>query len=185
MKSSVNTNIVKKWHEYRDCLCSVYSHQPVQCTLNVFNTVRFIRLSLTKMLYYALRHISNLIISRFEHFLHRSILYYFLLFKICDSYGQLYTRSTFEFPSRVNLSGPTLYCIAQTLVNKADTKRTSRCNKVDAVKLQVEFTFTKGSEVRDLSMMGMGNSDISDSKSKVCMNIVRCMLLQTKLYKAL
>ena len=26
--------------------------------------------------------------------------------------------------------------------------RTSRCNKVDAVRLQVKFTFTKGSEVR-------------------------------------
>ena len=25
------------------------------------------------------------------------------------------SRSTFEFPSRVNLSGPSLYCIAQTL----------------------------------------------------------------------
>ena len=24
-------------------------------------------------------------------------------------------RSTFEFPSRVNLSGPSLYCIARTL----------------------------------------------------------------------
>ena len=32
-------------------------------------------------------------------------------------------------------------------INKADTQyRTSRCNKVDAVRLQVEFTFTKGSE---------------------------------------
>ena len=32
--------------------------------------------------------------------------------------GKLYTgsRSTFEFPSRVNLSGPSLYCIAQTLI---------------------------------------------------------------------
>ena len=31
--------------------------------------------------------------------------------------GKLYTgsRSTFEFPSRVNLSGPSLYCIARTL----------------------------------------------------------------------
>ena len=25
------------------------------------------------------------------------------------------SRSTFEFPSRVNLSGPSLYCIVQTL----------------------------------------------------------------------
>ena len=25
------------------------------------------------------------------------------------------SRSTFEFPSRVNLSGPSLYCIARTL----------------------------------------------------------------------
>ena len=37
------------------------------------------------------------------------------------------SRSTFEFPSRVNLSGPSLYCIARTL------NRTGRCNKVDAV----------------------------------------------------
>ena len=39
-------------------------------------------------------------------------------------------RSTFEFPSRVNLN------------------RTSWCNKVDVVRLQVEFTFTEGSGVR-------------------------------------
>ena len=53
------------------------------------------------------------------------------------------SRSTFEFPSRVNFSGPSLYCIARTL-----DSRTSRCNKVDAARLQVEFTFTNGSEVR-------------------------------------
>ena len=52
--------------------------------------------------------------------------------------------STFEFSSRVNLSGLSLYCIARTL-----GKRTGRCNKVDAVRLGgVEFTFTTGSEVR-------------------------------------
>ena len=38
--------------------------------------------------------------------------------------------STFEFSSRVNLSGLSLYCIARTL-----GKRTGRCNKVDAVRL--------------------------------------------------
>ena len=31
-------------------------------------------------------------------------------------------NSTFEFPSRVNLSGPSLYCIGQTLGKKADTQ---------------------------------------------------------------
>ena len=37
--------------------------------------------------------------------------------------------STFEFSSRVNLSGLSLYCIARTL-----GKRTGRGNKVDAVR---------------------------------------------------
>ena len=40
------------------------------------------------------------------------------------------SRST--FPSRVNLSGPSLYCIAWSLVNEADTQQD---NKVDAVRL--------------------------------------------------
>ena len=36
-------------------------------------------------------------------------------------------------------------------VNKADTQKDySRCNMVDAVRLQVEFTFIAGSEVRDI-----------------------------------
>ena len=40
------------------------------------------------------------------------------------------SRSTFEFPSRVNLSGPSLYC---------STDRTSRCNKVDVVRLYASY----------------------------------------------
>ena len=44
--------------------------------------------------------------------------------KYSDFIGPCITgnRSTFEFPSRVNLSGPNLYCIARTLVSKADTQ---------------------------------------------------------------
>ena len=33
---------------------------------------------------------------------------------------------------------------------------TSWCNKVDAVRLQVEFSFTKGSEVRDIKIIETG-----------------------------
>ena len=32
------------------------------------------------------------------------------------------SRRTFEFPSRVNLSGTSLYCIARTLGNELDTQ---------------------------------------------------------------
>ena len=42
------------------------------------------------------------------------------------------SRSTFEFPSRVNLSGPSLYCIKLL-------DRTSWCNKVDAVRLYASY----------------------------------------------
>ena len=38
--------------------------------------------------------------------------------------------STFEFPSRVNLSGPTV---------PSTMNRTSRCNKVDAVRLYASY----------------------------------------------
>ena len=51
--------------------------------------------------------------------------------------GQLF-RSHMQFV----LYRPDIGQIKQTL------NRTSRCNKVDPVRLQVEFTFTKGSEVR-------------------------------------
>ena len=63
------------------------------------------------------------------------------------------TRSTFEFPSRFNLSS--LYCIARTLGIKQTLSRTSRCNKVDAVRLSVKFTFTKGSEVREMYQLAL------------------------------
>ena len=43
--------------------------------------------------------------------------------------------STFVFMSRVNLSAPSLYCIARTL------NRTSRCNKVDAVRFYALYRF--------------------------------------------
>ena len=43
------------------------------------------------------------------------------------------SRSTFEFPSRVNLSGPSLYC---TWLYGQDY---SRCNKVDAVRLYASY----------------------------------------------
>ena len=42
------------------------------------------------------------------------------------------SRSTFEFPSRVNLSGSSLYCACSM-------DRTSRCNKVDAVRLFASY----------------------------------------------
>ena len=42
------------------------------------------------------------------------------------------SRSTFEFPSRVNLSGPGLYF---TWLYGQD----SRCNKVDAVRLYASY----------------------------------------------
>jgi len=54
------------------------------------------------------------------------------------------SRGTFEFQSQVNLSGPGLYCVTRSLT----LNWTSRCNKVDAVRLSVKFTITKGSEVR-------------------------------------
>ena len=55
------------------------------------------------------------------------------------------SRSTFEFPSRVNLYGPSFTVSPGHWVNKAECRhsivnRTSRCNKVDAVRLYVEFT---------------------------------------------
>ena len=56
------------------------------------------------------------------------------------------SRSTFEFPSRVNLSSPCLYC-----TNSMD--RNSQCYKVDLVRLYAsyaEFTFTKEAKVRGL-----------------------------------
>ena len=58
------------------------------------------------------------------------------------------SRSTFEFPSRVNLYGPRLYCIARVI--KADTQL---CNKDDVVRLYVEFTFTEGLGVRDYNVI--------------------------------
>ena len=33
------------------------------------------------------------------------------------------SRTTFQFPSRVNLSGPSVYCITSTWVNKAGATR--------------------------------------------------------------
>ena len=63
------------------------------------------------------------------------------------------SRSTFEFPSRVNLSGSRLYCITRT-ARTADklsrySKDTQRCNNIDGVRLQIELTFTEGSKVRE------------------------------------
>ena len=50
------------------------------------------------------------------------------------------SRSTFEFTSRVNLSSPNLYCTARTLgFIKQTLNRTSRCNKVDAVRLYASY----------------------------------------------
>ena len=49
-------------------------------------------------------------------------------------------RCTFEFPGRVNLSGPSLYWTARTLgLIKQAINRTSRCNKVDAVRLYASY----------------------------------------------
>ena len=64
------------------------------------------------------------------------------------------SRSTIEFPSRVNLSGLSLYCIARTLgtLIKETLIRTSRCNKVDAVRLyalyRLNLLLLAGAEVR-------------------------------------
>ena len=50
------------------------------------------------------------------------------------------SRSTFEFTGLVNLSGPSLYCIARTKgLIKQTLNRTSRCNKVDAVRLYASY----------------------------------------------
>ena len=54
-------------------------------------------------------------------------------------------RAGSTFPVLVYTVPPDIGLIEQTL------NRTSRCNKVDAVRLKVEFTFTKGSAVRGVT----------------------------------
>ena len=54
------------------------------------------------------------------------------------------SRSTFEFPSQVNLSGPAV---------PSSMNRTSRCNNVDAVRPMLEFTFTKGADLHVLKYL--------------------------------
>ena len=54
------------------------------------------------------------------------------------------SRSVFEFPSRVNLSGPNLYCNnnkggSEKEPVPSSMDRTSRCNKVDAVRLYASY----------------------------------------------
>ena len=70
------------------------------------------------------------------------------------------SRSTFEFTSRarVNLSQFVLYPPDFGLI-KQTLNRTSRCNKVDAVRLYASyrcsrgFTFTKGAELREKDIL--------------------------------
>ena len=54
-------------------------------------------------------------------------------------HGHLKFRAGSTFPVPVCTISPGHW------VNKDTLNRTSRCNKVDAVRLKVEFTFTKGS----------------------------------------
>ena len=49
------------------------------------------------------------------------------------------SRSTFEFTSRVNLSGPNLYCTTDIRLIKQAFNRNSRCNKVDADRLYSSY----------------------------------------------
>ena len=72
---------------------------------------------------------------------------------VCNVYFEYNTRAAVV---HLNFrAGSTFPVLVYTVppghwVNRADTNRTSRCNKVDAVRLKVEFTFTKGSAVRDI-----------------------------------
>ena len=66
-------------------------------------------------------------------------------------------ESTFPVPVCTVSTG---HCLKKQTLN-----RTSRCNKVDADRLQVEFTFIKGSEVRERSQML--ESDENKTKKKV------------------
>ena len=54
------------------------------------------------------------------------------------------SRSTFEFPSRVNLSGPSLYCTGQDQPVQQGWRGQTLCF------MKVEFTFNKGVDLRDL-----------------------------------
>ena len=63
-------------------------------------------------------------------------------FSLCKNTG---SRSTFEFPSRVNLSGPSLYCIARTMGKHWQTlNRTSLCDKVAWSDFSLNLLLLKG-----------------------------------------
>ena len=70
-----------------------------------------------------------------------------LLQKSCIKLGRTYTgsRSIFEFPSRVNLSGPSLYCIPGRWLNKAGLAGAARLTRAD---FRLNLLLLKGQSVR-------------------------------------
>ena len=65
---------------------------------------------------------------------------FYCLFSCIHTTG---SRSTFEFPSRVYLSGPSLYCTGQDQPVQQGWRGQTLCF------MMVEFTFTKGVDLRD------------------------------------